>query len=309
MMNRITAMLVAAGLITGTMLMAQENGKRNRNQNRGSRAPMQMTAEMSRKWSDIQAQLKKKYPEKFAEIEKLAQTNLAEAMQKLVQLAREAKIATPMQPRGRGGFGGRDGQRGERAEGFGQNGGFRGRAEGFGQRGGMGMPGARRAEAENQIKAKFPKEYEAIEKSREQAEEQLQALAGKAGVKLPPTPEAAMKKLAAIREKYKTEFDEIRKLRESDPKAAMERTMEIFQREGMEMPMMNFRRPDGHRNLPAQTRRGNPMQDMRKKLDLLRKTYPDEMKKIQGLRTDDPQKFREELKKLSDRYDREHPKK
>ena len=71
------------------------------------------------------------------------------------------------------------------------------------------------------------------------------------------------------------------------------------------MPMMNFRRSDGNQTPPPQARRGNASQDMRKKLALLRKTYPEEMKKIQDLRAEDPQKFREELKKLSDRYDRE----
>ncbi|MBO4631962.1 MAG: hypothetical protein J5858_08575, partial [Lentisphaeria bacterium] len=135
-MNRIAAMLVTAGLITGSILLAQENGRRNRYQNRGSRAPMQMSAEMSKKWSDVQTQLKKKYPEKFAGIEKLAQTNLAEAMQKMMQLAREAKMDFPAgrgfrgAPRGEG-SGGRNGA--PRGEGFG------GRGEGFGQRGGFGM--------------------------------------------------------------------------------------------------------------------------------------------------------------------------
>ena len=32
----------------------------------------------------------------------------------------------------------------------------------------------------------------------------------------------------------------------------------------------------------------------------------EEMRKIQELRSENPQKFREEMKKLADRYDREH---
>ena len=163
-----------------------------------------------------------------------------------------------------------------------------------------------RAEAEKQIKEKFPKEFAAIEKAKEQAEEQLQALAKKADVKLPMTQEAMMKKMAAVREKYKAEFEEIDKLRQEDPQAARERTAEIYKREGIEMPMMNARRPDENRNTPPPARRGNSMQDMRKKMALLRQTYPEEMKKIQELRSENPQKFREEMKKLSDRYDREH---
>ena len=167
-----------------------------------------------------------------------------------------------------------------------------------------------RAEAEKQIKEKFPKEYAAIEKSKEQAEEQLQALAKKANVKLPLTQEAMMKKMAAIREKYKAEFEEIDKLRQEDPQAARERTNEIFKREGIEMPMMGmggFRRPEGNsQQPPRQPRRGNSGQDMRKKMDQIRKAYPEEVKKLQSLREEDPQKFRQEMKKLADRYDREH---
>ena len=306
-MNRITAMLVTAGLFAGSMVFAQENG-RPRNPNRpGGRPPiMQMNAETARKWSEIQTQLKKQYPEKFAQIEKLAQTNLAEAMQKMTQLAREAKISLPMQRGPRGGFG----QRGGRGEDFsgGRGEGFRsGRGEGFGGRGGFGMMGNRqRTEAENQIKEKFPKEYAAIEKTREQAEEQLQALAKKAGVNLPLPQEAMMKKMAAVREKYKAEFEEIRKLYGTDPQAARERTQEIFRREGIEMPMMNFRRPDDNRMNPP-PRRGNMNQNIRKKMDQLKQAYPEEMKKVLALRSEDPQKFRTELRKLAARYDREHP--
>ena len=322
-MNRIVTMLVAAGLLTGSLLFAQENGRRNRGgQNRGNRQPMQMqmNEETAKKWTDVQKQLKEKYPEKFAEIEKLAQTNIPSAMQKMNQLAREAKIATP-----RGGFGGGRGGRG----GFGRDGeGFSGGRGGFGSRGGEGFGGGRggfgqrgvlgglggvvnpRAEAEKQIKEKFPKEFAEIEKTKEQAEEQLQALAKKADVKLPLTQEAMMKKMAAIREKYKAEFEEIEKLRQEDPQAARERTNEIFKREGIEMPMMGmggFRRPgnnDQAANRPQ--RRGNAGQDMRKKMDQIRKAYPDEVKKLQALREEDPQQYRQKMKKLADRYDREH---
>ncbi len=328
-------MLVAAGLLTGSLLFAQENGRRNRGQNRGSRPQMQMNEETAKKWTDVQKQLKEKYPEKFAEIEKLAKTNIPLAMQKMNQLAREAKISTP-----RGGFGGGRGGRGGEGfgngrggfgngrggEGFGNGrGGFGNGRGGFGQRGGEGFGGGRggfgqrggfggfmnpRAEAEKQIKEKFPKEFAEIEKSREQTEEQLQALARKADVKLPLTQEAMMKKMADIRKKYQAEFEEIDKLRQDDPQAARERASEIFKREGIEMPMMGmggFRRPDGNsRQPPRQPRRGNSGQDMRKKMDQIRKAYPEETKKLMALREEDPQKFRQEMKKLADRYDREH---
>lgn len=323
-MNRIVTMLITAGVFAGSLIFAQESGRRNRGQDRGTRAPMQMSVEDAQKWSDVQTQLKKKYPDRFAEIEKLAQTNIAQAMQKMTQLAREAKIAIPQRGRGpRGaGFGGRGprgegfgGGRGPRGEGFGPRGegfgGGRGPRGGFGggnMRGGFGMMGNQRAEAEKQIKEKFPKEYDEIVKAREQAEEKLQALAQKADVKLPLTQEAMMKKMAGIRTKYQAEFEEIRKMRQSDPQGAMERSAEIFRREGIEMPRMGrFNAPDGDRNGPPQARRGNARQDMQKKIALIRKAYPEEMKKLDELRKEDPGKFREELRKLSRRYDRENP--
>ena len=283
-------------------IAAQENGRRNRMPNRNNRPPMQMTAEMTRQWNEIQTRLKQKYPQKFAEIEKLASANLAEAMQKMIALAREAEIALPMSQRSRD----------RRGEGFGRpregfggpEGGMRG--ERFGGRrrpySGMGMTGGhQRIEAEAKIKAQFPKEFAEIEKTRNQAEEQLQALARKAGVKLPPAQDAVMRKMAAIREKYKNEFEEIRKLRETDPQTARERTMEIFKREGVDFMPMDARRSNDLKG-PAPARRGNPM----RKIAEIRKAYPDEMKKIDGLQRENPQQYRMELRKLAERYDREH---
>lgn len=319
-MRKIVAIMVTAGICVSSMLFAQDGGgRRNRDRGaqrgergprQGNRGPMQMNPEMFKKWAEVQAQVKEKYPEKYAEIEKLAKTNLAEANMKLLLLAREANISLPMGQRrggrGEGGFGG--GRGGMGPGGFGGFGGRGGMGPGgFGGRGGFGggmMGNRRRTEAENQIKAKFPKEYAEIEKAREQAENQLQELAKKADVELPPTQEAMMKKMAAVREKYKTEFDEIEKMRETDPQLARERTMDIYRREGIEMPMMNFGRPGGNRGPePPQARRGNPMQ----KLAEIRKAYPEEMKKIMPLRKEDPKKFREEMKKLAERYDKEHP--
>ena len=64
-MNRITTMLVAAGVLTGSLLFAQDNGRgqRSRGQNRGGSRPpiqMQMNEETARKWSDVQKQLTEK---------------------------------------------------------------------------------------------------------------------------------------------------------------------------------------------------------------------------------------------------------
>ena len=172
----------------------------------------------------------------------------------------------------------------------------------------MMMGGRQRTEAEARIKEKFPKEFAEIDKQRENAEEQLQALAKKADVKLPLTQEAMMKKMATIREKYKKEFEEINKMRQTDPQGARERTAEIFKQEGIEMPpmmpmMRGGQRPGGDRE-PPQARRGNPMQ----KIAEIRKAYPEEMQKLEEIRREDPARYRQELKKLADRYEREHKK-
>ena len=73
MMNKIIAMFVAAGVVTGGFTFAQGNESRDRNR---PRPAMRMGSGMTGKWGEIQTQLKKKYPEKFAEIEKIAQTNM-----------------------------------------------------------------------------------------------------------------------------------------------------------------------------------------------------------------------------------------
>ena len=307
-MNKIAAMLIVSGLLAGGTVFAQQNRNRGGRGERGGERTRMSTEETNKKWADVQSQLKKKYPEKFAEIEKLAATNIAAAMQKMNELAREAKIATPRGGRfggGREGFGGREG--GQRGEGFGGGrGGFGGQRPG-GFQGGM-MGNRQRTEAEAKIKEKFPQEYAAIEKQRETAEEQLQALAKKADVKLPLTQEAMMKKMAAIREKYKKEFEEINQLRQTDPQAARERMAEIFKQEGIEMPMMmrpgEGPRRGGDRGEGGPARRGNS----RPNIDKIRKAYPEEMQKLDEIRREDPAKFREEFRKLAERYERENKK-
>ena len=127
-------------------------------------------------------------------------------------------------------------------------------------------------------------------------------------MKLPLTQEAMMKKMAQIREKYKKEFEEINKMRQTDPQGARERMNEIFKQEGIEMPMMPMmrsgQRPGGDRE-PPQARRENPME----RLGKIRKAYPEEMKALEEIRREDPAKYRAELKKLVDRYESEHKKK
>ncbi len=163
-----------------------------------------------------------------------------------------------------------------------------------------------RENVEAKLKEKYPKEFAEIDKLRNEAETKLQALAKKAGVQLPLNPETMRKKMTEIRAKYPKEFEEIDKLRKTDPRAAREKMQEIYRKEGIEFPAMPDRRHDRFGANPNQPypRRGNPME----KLQQIRAAYPAEMKKLDELRRNDPGRYREEMRKLAERYEREHAK-
>lgn len=55
-----------------------------------------MQQDSSEEWAKAQAELKKKYPEKYKEIEKLQATNLFAAMEKMRELASEASVRFPV---------------------------------------------------------------------------------------------------------------------------------------------------------------------------------------------------------------------
>ena len=199
-------------------------------------------------------------------------------MEKMRALAKEGKIETPKPGRGgREGFArnGREGGEGSQQDGppsFGE------RGDGFRPGGGFNRQNPR-AEAEEQLKKQFPAEYAEVEKLRASSEEKLQALAKKANVKLPETMETMRVKMAAVREKYKAEFAEIDKLRETDPRAAMDRTREIYKKEGVEFGgMMGMGRGGmtGERSEQPQVQRRTNSID---KLNQVRRKYPEEMAK------------------------------
>ena len=299
-MKKSILVLLLAAAFAGTTLYAQSDRRRGGNTERGG-APQQTSEETLKKWEDAQAQLKQKYPEKFAEIEKLQKTNLFAALEKMRTLARENEVALPVSGRnGRGGFGG-----GDRGEGFRQNG-FG--ASQFGGQGGFGARQNSRTTAEEQIKKLFPAEYAEVEKLRAGIEDKLQELAKKGNVTLPESMDSLRIKTAAIREKYKTEFAEIDKLREVDPMAALERTREIYQKEGLEFGSFMGGGRGGmtmgggeQAQVQAPQHRTNPME----KLNLIRQKYPEEFAKIQDLRQSNPEEYRKQLQALVAKYDAE----
>lgn len=305
MKSTIISFAVLAGIFGNIALFSQDynaqrwnNNHQNFRQRQWQRPNREMSKDVSKKWASLQSELKKKYPAKYAKIEALAKTNLAKAAQELTALARTAKMEIPRERRsfnrGSQHFGAMRWQhRGGQSAGMGSNFSFR-------------NP---RAAAEEQIKTKFPAEYAKIEKQREEIETNLQSLAKKGNITLPDTAETLQKKMRLVREKYKTEFDEIAKLRQSDPSAAWERTQEIYKREGITFPRFGSNRHQmGQNNTPrmqeppAPPRRGNPMME---RMKLLRQKYPQEMKKIESLRRSDPASYRRELRALSRKLDQE----
>ena len=272
---------------------AQGPGRQRFRSERENRTRQDNSAE----WAKAQAELKKKYPEKFKEIEKLQATNLFAALEKMRELASEASVTLPSDRRGpRGGWrGGMSGEGGDRRGGMGMRGGMSG-----GMFGNMRSP---RTSIEAELKEKYPAEYAEVEKQRILAENKLEELAKKANVKLPATTESVRLKMVELKNsgKFKTEFEEIEKLRADDPRAAFQKTRELMQKAGIEMPQMGrfatggFGRP-GNSEMEAisRTPRENPM---RRLMDL-RKKYPEEMRRLDAARRDNPEAYRKGVMEL-----------
>lgn len=94
------------------------------------------------------------------------------------------------------------------------------------------------------LKAKYAKEMEEIDAMRKAGWKQIAdanakffELAEKEGLDVPGLKQWQHgKKMKAFFQKYEKELKEIRELRKTDPKAAHEKMMELFKKEGIEMP-------------------------------------------------------------------------
>ena len=160
-----------------------------------------------------------------------------------------------------------------------------------------------RAEAEAQIKAKFPEEYAAIEKMRAEADAKLKELAKKAGVEIPKT---YAEQMADLKEKYPKEMAEIEELQKTDRMAAFRKMRELAEKAGIQL---NFGRPGGmgggpgmgpggpgrEEGGPTVSPRMNPMQQLRE----LRRKFPKEMAAIEELRKTDPEAARVKIQELT----------
>ena len=87
-MKRTTILAVMLFVFACGVLSAQGPGRQR--PRRGGDARMQQDS--SAEWAKAQAELRKRYPEKYKEIEKLQETNLFAAMEKMRELASEASV-------------------------------------------------------------------------------------------------------------------------------------------------------------------------------------------------------------------------
>lgn len=281
-MKRTTTAGILLLAVACLMLSAQESGRQRFRNGEHDRARQDNSAQ----WAEIQAALKKKYPEKFKEIENLQAVNLFAALERMRELASEASMKLPSS---RGGF------RGDRSSMSGWR---------HDRRGAMGMfPNMRnrRAAVEAELKKKYPAEYAEVEKQRIQAENKLEALAAKANVELPATMESVQLKMAELKNsgKFRAEFEEIERLRTDEPRAAYLKTWELMQKAGVKMPEMRrsgggFAQAGSGEDVMPRTPRVNPV----RQIMALRKKYPAEMRKLDALRRDDPEAYRQGVMKL-----------
>ena len=291
-MKKSTLLLMAATVFAAGSLLAQGPDLR-RDRRPGSpdrperpeRVEKAPRTEMTKEWERVQAELKKKAPEKYAEIEKLQATNLFAAMEKMRELAVEQDIQLPGRRMGR-----ERGMAGRRMRGFGE-----GERRHRGPRE-MARPGrgAGRAVVEARLKKDFPEEYAKIEQARLNVEEQLQALAKKADVKLPDTPETMRLKMEQLKNKFPKEFAEVEKLRKEDPRAANEKMRELVEKAGIELPLPPRRR--GPKGGPG--RFGNPMPELRRR-------FPEKMRELDKIRRSSPVEYRTEIRELMKKMEAE----
>ena len=170
---------------------------------------------------------------------------------------------------------------------------------GFGRNGGFGggmmarMNPLARFKAEEEIRQKFPKELEEALKQLAEAEKKVAELARKAKVELPESNES---KLRQIQAKKPAEFAKL--VNEEDFRKAFMGLRELAKANGIEFGGMGPRQrgprgPEGAPRAENAPRRRGPV-DMAR----LRKMYPEEMKKLDEIRSSDRDAYRKGLMEL-----------
>jgi len=248
-------------------------------------------------FAKAQAELKARAPEDYAKIEKLAATDLNAAMREFRAAARKhgVKIPRPQVQRSRrpGAEGARPGRGGERP----------------GRERGRGINPMTQLIIDGKIRKAFPQEFDAVNRELCAVEEKLEKLAERAGVKYPLNFNAQLHKLrVAAPEK----MAEIELMAAEDPRGAFRAINELAKEHGLEIAAPGMRgRRGGER--PGRGPRGGGEEKLEPRriatppLRKLREEFPEEMKRYDELRQEDPEAAKKLLLELNDRLKKQRP--
>jgi len=258
-------------------------------------------AETAGDFAKAQAELKARAPEDYAKIEKLAATDLNAAMREFRAAAKKHDIKLPRLQLQRNRRPAIDGERPERGGERPERGGRQGRGGRFGR--GGATPFAQLA-ADAKIRKEFPQEFDAVNAELCAAEEKLRKLAERAGVNYPQNFSTAIRKL---RVSDPGRMAEIERMADDDPRGAFRALGELAAERNVELGFSAMRgrrggggggRPGEEMEKPAPRRLNNP--PLRK----LRETFPEEMKKYNELRQEDPAAAKKLLLELTEKLNK-----
>ena len=252
-------------------------------------------AEQSGDFATAQAELKARAPEDYAKIEKLAATDLNAAMREFRAAAKKHGIKLPRPQIQRSRRPTADGEhpgRGERM----------GRGERPGRERGRGINPLTQLVIDGKIRKAFPQEFDAVNRELCAAEEKLEKLAERAGVQYPQNFHNQLHKLrAAAPEK----MAEIELLAAENPREAFRALNELARERGIDIAAPGMRgRRGGDRSGRGPRREEEAKPEPRRigtSIRKLRDTFPEEMKRYEELRQEDPAAAKKLLLELNDR--------
>lgn len=254
-------------------------------------------------FAKAQAELKARAPEDYAKIEKLAATDLNAALHEFRSTARKHNVKLPRPSFQRSRRQPTDGEwpgRGSRPG--------RGDRQRRGDRPGRGGTSPMLLLiADGKVRKAFPQEFDAINRELCAAEEKLEKLAERAGVKYPQDFTATLRKLrAAAPEK----MAEIEQLAAEDPRRAFRELGELAREQGI-----GFAAPGGRGGRRGDDRgRGRGRDEIEKPeprrinsvpIRKLREEFPEEMKRYEELRQEDPAAAKKLLLELNERLNKQ----
>ena len=247
-------------------------------------------------FAKVQAALKQRAPEEYAKIEKLAATDLNAALREFRELARKRDLKLP-----------RPGGRNRR----GPDGGDRPMHGGHPGRGDRQMRGGGPLETlilDAKLRKRFPEEFAAAVRELIAAEDKLNQLAERGGVKYPPN---FISQLRRLRDRAPEKFAAIESKAATEPREGLRELVELAREQGIELGMPTMRGRRGGRGGP-EGRGGDftgekpaPRKLSTPPLRKLREKFPEEMRRYESLRQEDPAAAAKLLRELAERLKNE----